>query len=71
MIRPTNRRKRALETADFFAERIARARCERLDVILGKAKDQPPAPGDKLPADLSARKKHYLRKTGYGRKRGR
>jgi Arc/MetJ-type ribon-helix-helix transcriptional regulator len=24
-----------------------------------------------LPADLSARRKHYLRKTGYGQKRGR
>lgn len=26
---------------------------------------------DDLPADMSARKKHYLRKTGYGRKRPR
>jgi hypothetical protein len=26
---------------------------------------------DGLPADLSARKKHYLRSTGYGRKRPR
>jgi hypothetical protein len=26
---------------------------------------------DGLPADLSARKKHYLRATGYGRKRSR
>ena len=26
---------------------------------------------DGLPADLSARKKHYLRETGYGRKRSR
>ena len=26
---------------------------------------------DRLPADLSARKKHYLKATGYGRKRAR
>lgn len=26
---------------------------------------------DRLPADLSARRKEYLSKTGYGRKRGR
>ena len=40
----------ALKTAEFFAERIARARPERLQKILAKTADHPPVPGDELPA---------------------
>ena len=40
----------ALKTSEFFAERIARARPERLETILTKTPDHSPVPGDKLPA---------------------
>jgi hypothetical protein len=46
--------------------RRARARAASLDAIgdlIGSV--------DTLPSDLSARRKHYLRATGYGRKRPR
>jgi Arc/MetJ-type ribon-helix-helix transcriptional regulator len=49
-----------------LARRASRRRCAPLDAIsdlIGSV--------DGLPADLSARKKHYIRKTGYGQKRGR
>ncbi|MGH8689397.1 MAG: ribbon-helix-helix protein, CopG family [Burkholderiales bacterium] len=53
---------------------------ERLQLAVGSARRQPAALDaiadligsvDGLPADLSARKKQYLRATGYGRKRPR
>jgi hypothetical protein len=53
----------ALKTADFFAERIARARPERLDTILSKVKDQPPITGDELPASWPAASKPRKRGT--------
>ena len=40
----------ALKTAEFFAQRIARARPDRLEKILAKVPDHPPVPGDELPA---------------------
>ena len=40
----------ALKTTEFFAERIARARPDRLEKILAKTQDHPPVPGDELPA---------------------
>ena len=40
----------ALKTAEFFAERIARARPDRLEKILAKTPDHPPVAGDELPA---------------------
>ena len=40
----------ALKTAEFFAERIARAQPARLEQLLAKAADHPPMPGDELPA---------------------
>ena len=56
---------------------VVRERLERAAVVAG----EPPAPPydiadligsvEGLPADLSARKKHHLRRTGYGRKRPR
>ena len=39
----------ALKTAEFFAERVARARPDRLEKILAKTRDHPPMPGDELP----------------------
>ncbi len=39
-----------LKTAEFFAERVARARPERLEKILAKTADHPPLAGDELPA---------------------
>ncbi len=53
---------------------------ERLQLAVGSERREPAALAsiadligsvDKLPADLSAQKKHYLRSTGYGRKRHR
>ncbi len=40
----------ALKTAEFFAERIARARPDRLERILARVTDHPPLSGDELPA---------------------
>ena len=40
----------ALKTAEFFAQRIARAQPDRLEIILAKATDHPSLPGDELPA---------------------
>lgn len=64
-------RRRKLTKSDIVRERLERA----------AAVAEPGAPPydiadligsvDGLPADLSARKKHYLRATGYGRKRHR
>ena len=62
-------RARNVSRSDVVRERLERA----------SAAAEPSAPAyaiadlvgsvDGLPADLSARKKHYLRETGYGRKR--
>jgi hypothetical protein len=65
-------RLRGISKSDVVRERLERA----------SAAAEPGAPAydiadligsvvDGLPADLSARKKHYLRATGYGRKRPR
>lgn len=65
-------RVRKLSKSDIVRERLQRA---------AEAAREPHSPAyaiadligsvDGLPADLSARKKHYLRATGYGRKRRR
>jgi hypothetical protein len=65
-------RARNLSKSDVVRERLERA---------AGATGEPPAPPydiadligavDGLPPDLSSRKKHYLRLTGYGRKRPR
>lgn len=65
-------RQRKLSKSDVVRERLERA---------SPAAREPGSPAyaiadligsvDGLPADLSARKKHYLRATGYGRKRPR
>jgi Arc/MetJ-type ribon-helix-helix transcriptional regulator len=64
-------RQRRLSKSDVVRERLQRsARAQEpgspayaLADVIGSA--------DGLPADLSARTKHYLRVTGYGRKRSR
>jgi hypothetical protein len=62
-------RERRVTKSDIVRERLERASAPSsgsLDAIadlIGSV--------DGLPADLSARKKHYLRTTGYGRKRPR
>ena len=63
-------RRRSISKSDVVRERLELARdaarpgAASLDAIadlIGSVKDE-------LPADLSARRKHYLRATGYGRK---
>ena len=65
-------RERNMSKSDVVRERLERA--------AGAAGEPPPPPYDiadligsvdGLPPDLSSRKKHYLRLTGYGRKRTR
>ena len=68
--------------AESRARRISKSDVvrERLQLATGPERRQPAALDaiadligsvDGLPADLSARKKHYLRSIGYGRKRPR
>lgn len=68
----TESRKRGCSKSDIVRERLqgtirpAERQAKQLDVIadlIGSV--------DGLPADLSARKKHYLKATGYGQKRAR
>jgi Arc/MetJ-type ribon-helix-helix transcriptional regulator len=65
-------RRRKLSKSDVVRERLSRADRKRPQApatfeaiadLIGSV--------DGLPADLSARKKHYLKATGYGRKRHR
>ena len=51
----------ALKTAEFFAQRIARAQPDRLEKILAKTTDHPPLPGDELPAGWRSNGKHRRR----------
>jgi len=65
-------RKRGITKSDVVRERLERARrpakrtagLEAIADLIGSVVDD-------LPADLSARKKHYLRAMGYGNKRSR
>jgi hypothetical protein len=65
-------RERKMSRSDVVRERLSRA--------AGTQSPMPPSfaaiadligVADELPPDLSARKKHYLKATGYGRKRRR
>jgi Arc/MetJ-type ribon-helix-helix transcriptional regulator len=63
-------RKRRISKSDVIRERLQRATPSpkrTLDAIA----DLIGSVDDDLPSDLSARKKAYLRSTGYGRKRSR
>ena len=63
-------RLRKLSKSDIVRERLQRSAAEEPGAPAYAIADLVGAV-DGLPADLSARKKHYLRSTGYGRKRPR
>jgi Arc/MetJ-type ribon-helix-helix transcriptional regulator len=63
-------RRRCISKSDVVRERLQLARdVARPAAVLDAIADLIGSVDDDLPADLSARRKHYLRTTGYGRKR--
>jgi Arc/MetJ-type ribon-helix-helix transcriptional regulator len=65
-------RKRRISKSDVVRERLQNGRAARAKAsTLEEIADLIGSVVDDLPADLSARKKHYLRATGYGRNRSR
>jgi len=69
-------RKRGVSKSDIIRERLNCARegereGDKLPPHLERIADLIGSVDDDLPSDLSARKKHYLRLWGYGRKRHR
>ena len=68
----TESRKRGVSKSDVIRERLERARLTaKLPPQLEDIADLIGLIEDDLPADLSARKKHYLRAYGFGRNRSR
>jgi Arc/MetJ-type ribon-helix-helix transcriptional regulator len=68
----TESRKRGVSKSDVVRERLERAReGTELPPQLEDIADLIGSIDDDLPADLSARKKHYLRVYGFGRNRSR
>lgn len=63
-------RKRRMSKSDVVRERLQRAKAEATDDPLADIRDLIGSV-DGLPSDLSARTKHYLRATGFGRDRRR
>ena len=63
-------RERGISKSDVVRERLTRRPSRQKDNALEGIADLVGAV-DALPADLSARRKHYLRATGYGLKRPR
>jgi len=65
-------RRRGLSKSDIVRERLERAReTTELPPSLADIADLIGSVDDDLPADLSARTKHYLRMYGFGRNRSR
>jgi Arc/MetJ-type ribon-helix-helix transcriptional regulator len=64
-------RRRGLSKSDIVRERLRRERDGELPPALDDIADLIGSVDDDLPADLSARTKHYLRTLGFGRKRSR
>lgn len=64
-------RKRGLSKSDIVRERLQRERDDKLPPGLEDIAHLIGSVDDDLPADLSARTKHYLRVYGFGRKRSR
>jgi Arc/MetJ-type ribon-helix-helix transcriptional regulator len=65
-------RRRGLSKSDIVRERLERAReTTELPPSLADIADLIGSVEDDLPADLSARTKHYLRMYGFGRNRSR
>jgi Arc/MetJ-type ribon-helix-helix transcriptional regulator len=72
----TESRKRGVSKSDIVRERLERAREDeregaKLPPQLERIADLIGSVDDDLPADLSARTKHYLRVYGFGRRRSR
>ena len=63
-------RERRVSKSDIVRERLQAGAGERRQSALDRIADLVGSV-DGLPADLSARKKHHLRVTGYGRKHAR
>jgi Arc/MetJ-type ribon-helix-helix transcriptional regulator len=63
-------RKRKVSKSDVVRERLTSTRSPRRTTLLDKISDVIGSV-DGLPADLSAKKKHYLKAMGYGQKRPR
>jgi len=64
-------RRRGLSKSDIVRERLQRERDGELRPALDDIADLIGSVDDDLPADLSARTKHYLRTLSFGRKRSR
>jgi Arc/MetJ-type ribon-helix-helix transcriptional regulator len=64
-------RRRKLSKSDVVRERLSRTDGEHLRPATFDAIADLVGSVDGLPADLGARTKHYLKATGYGRKRHR
>lgn len=64
-------RRRRVSKSDIVRERLEAARTEKAADPLAGIRDLIGSVDDKLPPDLSSRKKHYLRVFGYGQKRHR
>jgi hypothetical protein len=64
-------KKRGISKSDIVRERLQRERSGGLPPGLEDIADLVGSVDDDLPRDLSARKKHYLKAWGYGRKRRR
>ena len=66
-------RDRGMSKSDVVRERLERAprKSQRTPPSFAAIADLIGSIGDDLPADLSARYKHYLKTTGYGRRRPR
>lgn len=68
----TESRRRGVSKSDVVRERLERATGgAELPSVLNDIADLIGSVDDDLPADLSARKKHYLRTLGFGRKHSR
>jgi hypothetical protein len=65
----TESRERSMSKSDVVRERLERGATRPQHDPLASIRDLIGSVRDGLPADLSARKKHYLRATGYGRNR--
>lgn len=65
-------RERRISKSDVVRERLGRpSEPRKLPASLAAIRDLIGSVNAGLPRDLSARKKHYLKATGYGRKRPR
>lgn len=67
----TESRGRKISRSDVVRERLQAGRRRRKTSAAFEAIADLIGSVDGLPSDLSARKKHYLRTTGYGKKRSR